>query len=295
MTGEAAADTTTHDQPAPHDQPGHEHHTNGPTVSNPDSVAALLCMRTARQIQAVLLIHGGNDLEPHILNDCHSEPKQVQALMRIGPIYHLGPLLNGFSWSRPHTKDNNNYVISLSKYRPGRHAERFTFRTIEDMARKARALNAHHAYVWDADPENPDGPGYWSYVRTMPSQSVLIPFEYRNQGAVHILQHVLEAGPPPDPDDDDLFEYPYPYSQQPPPPGMTLMVELDSGFPNRLCIAIHSDGRLLALVPQDHGHSKEAHYEPIPLTAEETATLRNRLADTYITDRAGLAGTYITD
>ena len=167
----------------------------GPRISNPDYTGALICMKTQRQVKAVQLLHGGGYIDPGTLSN-YSKISEIQALMRAGPLYHLGPERRGLSWARPNDPDNDDYLISLSLYRRNQTAESWVYSTTEEMANHARKLGIDHAYVWSLDPDDKNAPGDWDYVRTNTHRHVLIPYEERAKTALETLRDILELEPP---------------------------------------------------------------------------------------------------
>ena len=139
-------------------------HTPEPRISNPDHQGALLAMKTSRQLKALQLLHGAAFIDPDTLEN-YGDATEVLALMRAGPIHHLGPQRHGFSWTRPNSHHNDRYLISLSRHRSGIDPEVWVYSTVDEVAAHARRLDLKHAYIWQRDDADPQGPGRWQYLR----------------------------------------------------------------------------------------------------------------------------------
>lgn len=163
-----------------HDQPQHGHDTDGPSIGNPDCVAALISQQVKDGYKAVTLLHGGQDPDwDDVLSGYYSNPKDIAWLMTWGPIYSLGVDRKGLNWNKA-TNDidythADEYLISVSRHRKDVARETLHFTTIEELAAHARQRNIHHAYVWQPDVDNPKDQGWWHYLRTMPDPPIQIP------------------------------------------------------------------------------------------------------------------------
>ena len=263
-----------------------------PWITNQDHEGALLCMQMKRHLKAVHLLHGGGFIDPDTL-DCWDEPKEVQALMRAGPIFHLGPERRGFSWSRPRNRRNDNYLISLSKNRKDHPTEDWVFEDLNEMIAKARELGVRHAYVWKENPEEPQGRGFWDYVRTGPAKQILIPYGHDTQRVLSDLRTLLEAAPPSGDSGGDhaeeVFEDFDPgefqslqYADAPLIEGARYTLQFGGHWQYRLTLAADPNGKLYALMPQvRRPGTSPGDYGEIPLTEEEREQLVARVADTY--------------
>ena len=253
-----------------------------PLISNLDYEGALICMKTQRQIKAVQLLHGGASVELETLEN-YAEISEIQALMRAGPIYHLGPERKGFSWARPNSRHNDNYLISLSLYRRGHAAESWVYSTTEEMAKHAQELGIDHAYIWSLDPDDRNAPGFWNYVRTNTPRHVLIPYETRTRNALDTLQNILEFGPVNG--ENDFLGYSLPFSLETPFEGTKSLIDIGVEYNDAVCLLVHHSGRVEVAVPLvSNPGTDPANYAPIPVTDEEQATLAARVVDTYTPD-----------
>ena len=253
-----------------------------PLISNADNEDALICMQTQKQVKAVQLLNGGAYIELDTLAN-YAEPSEVQALMRAGPIYNLGPERRGFSWSRPNSRHNDDYLISLSLYRRNQTAESWVYSTTEEMANHARKLGVDHAYVWSLDPDDKNAPGHWDYVRTNTHRHVLIPYEQRAKTALETLRDILELGPPDE--DGALPDYSLEYYRPEPLPGTLLLLDIGREYDHSVCLIIHHSGDIEAAFPtvQEPG-TDPRNYRAIPLTSDEQVTLAARVEDSYPPD-----------
>lgn len=254
----------------------------GPLISNPDYEGALICMKTQRQVKAFHLLHGGAFVDPVTLSN-YSEIPEIQALMRAGPIYHLGPERRGFSWGRPNDPHNDDYLISLSLYRRDHTAESWVYSTTEEMAKHARELQIKHGYIWSLNPDDKNAPGDWDYVRTNTPRHVLIPYEERTRDALETLRDILELGPPDE--DGALPDYSLEYSLPPPLPGTLFLLDIGREYNHSVCLVIHHSGAIEAAFPtvQNPG-TDPRNYRAIPLTSDEQITLAARVEDSYPPD-----------
>ena len=255
-----------------------------PWISNQDYEGALICMQTKRQIKAVRLIHGGGRMDPETLY-WWAEPKEVQALMRAGPIYHLDRERRGFSWSRPRSRHNDNYLISLSKHRRGYKPQYWVFGDTQEMTHHARQLGVEHAYVWEQDNEDPAARGWWSYVRTKPTNTIRIPYDRDTKRVLRDLKTLLETDPPPE-DADEYTGYDecetLSYSAGQLIEGAQYTLEFGSHWQCRLTLVILPKGTLYAVMPRvQRPGTDPADYAEIPLTQEERQHLVARVRDTY--------------
>ena len=247
-----------------------------PRIANEDHKGAIICMQSKRQLRAVRLLHGGGYIDPETLG-CYDKVSEVQALMRAGPIFHLGPERHGFSWSRPHNRHNEDYLISLSKHRKDVPAESWVYSNAEEMTQHARDMWIDHAYIWERDDNEPAGPGWWHYMKTQPPEQILIPYDRQVKEALSALETILHAGPP-------IWDFTetLPYSTPPPIEGSRHRIWFDTFGRGDLTLAILDNGAIFALVPQVKNPGTDpGEYGRIPLTDEEQAELAARIEDTY--------------
>ena len=249
-----------------------------PLISNPDGEGALICMKTQRQVKAVQLLNGGAYIDIGTL-DNYADVSEIQALMRAGPIFHLGPERRGFSWSKPNSRRNDHYLISLSLNRQKRPAEGWVYSSTGEMTEHARKLRLDHAYIWTHHPVDKTAPGHWHYMRTNTPRRALIPYDHETRNALDLLRELLEAGPA-EKDDPD-YHY-LEYVSLPPLTNTRHLLDFGSDSHSRLNLVVLHSGEILAVIPQVRRRSQDpADYGEIPLTADETATLTARIADTY--------------
>ena len=253
-----------------------------PLISNADHEGALICMQTQRQVKAVQLLNGGVYIDIDTL-DNYADAPELQALMRAGPIYHLGPERRGFSWARPNDPQNDDYLISLSLYRRDQPAESWVYSTTGEMAKDARQMGIDHAYIRSLDPEDRNAAGDWEYVRTNTPRYVLIPYERRTENALETLRDILEFGPPGE--DGALFDYSLEYSQLTPLEGTRHLLDIGREHNDSVNLVIHHSGQIEVAVPTvANPGTDRANYGPIPITEDEQATLAARVEDTSTPD-----------
>ena len=259
-----------------HNHPKHGHDTDGPNIANADQVAALIAQTLRDGYKAVTLLHHGQNADwNNLLTHWFSAPRDIDWLMRWGPIYHLGAERTGLNWKKASTDRDythaDDYLISVPRHHRDVPKEDLHFETIHDLAAHAHEKNIHHAYIWEPDDDNPKAEGHWNYLRTMPHPPVQIPLDETVNDALQALLDLLREEPTPDQTCDLDF-----IAMQPPPPGWRARIYSQSPYKRGLELALDHTGTPRAIIPHDPKLTPDPStpYGEVPLTPQEKRYVR---------------------
>ena len=276
--------TTNLKLPAPDLTPLHGYDTEGPITHRWDNIPALIAVQTPTHLKAVTLLHGSKYLDhDQMLVGFYRTKQQVEELMLIGPIFHIGWDNSGYDWKEYYTDDPDGgdfkidraHLISLSRDKGDVPPEDLRFNDLKELCDHARERNIRHAYIWYPTPEDPEEDGLWTYLRTTPEHPAPLPMIEELTNAVHELEDILYHSN--HTVDDRCFEIPQGHQT-----GISLEYECDETAP--LLFSVDEEGNATATLIEflgttctkihgrviTHDTSKQ---REIPLTQEERRAL----------------------
>ena len=284
--------TTNLKLPSPDLTPLHGYDTEGPITHRWDNVPALIAVQTPTHLKAVTLLHGSKYMDHNqMLVSFYSTKQQVEELMLIGPIFHIGWDNSGYDWKEYYINDPDGgdfkidraHLISLSRDKGDVPPEDLRFNDLRELCQHARERNIRHAYIWYPNPEDSQQDGLWTYLRTTPEHPEPLPMIEELTNAVHELEDILYHSN--HTVDHRYFEIPQGHQN-----GISLEYECDETAP--LVFSVDEDGNATATLIEFSGttytkvHGRVITHDTskqreIPLTQEERRALGTIISEEY--------------